>query len=221
MVAAHVGWRIGGWLAPSEPTAAPFQRAMSEANEEHVATRPEDVAMAAYAGGDDRALGIVYDALGGRLFAFLTRRARDRELAEDLLQQTFLQIHRNRSSFSAGAAVAPWAFAIARRLLIDAMRAKTRLRKNFGDRDEDAMDRLAGASNPELAAGARQETAQLFAKLEALPEAQRVAFELIRIDGLSMAEAAEMLGTTVTAMKLRAHRAYKALGLAGESGVDR
>jgi RNA polymerase sigma-70 factor (ECF subfamily) len=40
---------------------------------------------------------------------------------------------------------------------------------------------------------------------------QRVAFELIKQDGLSVAEAAQVLGTTVAAVKLRAHRAYEAL----------
>jgi RNA polymerase sigma-70 factor, ECF subfamily len=44
-----------------------------------------------------------------------------------------------------------------------------------------------------------------------LPENQRTAFALIRIDGLSVAEAAELLGTSASAVKLRAHRAYVAL----------
>jgi RNA polymerase sigma-70 factor (ECF subfamily) len=48
-------------------------------------------------------------------------------------------------------------------------------------------------------------------ELARLPEAQRVAFELVKKDGLSMKEAAQVLGTTVTAIKLRAHRAYVAL----------
>jgi RNA polymerase sigma-70 factor (ECF subfamily) len=47
--------------------------------------------------------------------------------------------------------------------------------------------------------------------LDSLPESQRVAFELIKGDGLSVAQAAETLGTTVTAVKLRAHRTYEAL----------
>jgi RNA polymerase sigma-70 factor (ECF subfamily) len=44
-----------------------------------------------------------------------------------------------------------------------------------------------------------------------LPEAQRVAFELVKHEGLSLAEAADVLGTTVAAVKLRAHRTYEAL----------
>ena len=51
----------------------------------------------------------------------------------------------------------------------------------------------------------------LSAELEKLPENQRVAFELIKQEGLSVAEAAQTLGTTVAAVKLRAHRAYEAL----------
>jgi RNA polymerase sigma-70 factor (ECF subfamily) len=44
-----------------------------------------------------------------------------------------------------------------------------------------------------------------------MPEAHRVAYILVRQEGLSVAEAAEVVGTTPTAMKLRAHRAYEAL----------
>jgi RNA polymerase sigma-70 factor, ECF subfamily len=48
-------------------------------------------------------------------------------------------------------------------------------------------------------------------ELNRLPEASRVAFELIQLDGLSIAEAAEVLGTTSAAVKMRAHRAYQTL----------
>lgn len=61
-------------------------------------------------------------------------------------------------------------------------------------------------------------------ELATLPEAQRVAFELVKQEGLSVAEAAEVLGTTVAAVKLRAHRAYvtlrHALGYAKREGGD-
>jgi len=47
--------------------------------------------------------------------------------------------------------------------------------------------------------------------LATLPESQRTAFELLKIEELSVAEAAEVVGTTSAAIKLRAHRAYEAL----------
>ena len=58
---------------------------------------------------------------------------------------------------------------------------------------------------------AKEVAARLSVELGRLPENQRVAFELIKQDGLSVAEAAQVLGTTVAAVKLRAHRAYEAL----------
>src|SRR5258708_24666732 len=82
--------------------------------------------MERYAAGDDSAFGDVYDALAPRLFAYLKRQTREVTRAEDLLQQTLLQIHRGRASFLPGAEVTPWAFAIARRLVIDASRRDKR-----------------------------------------------------------------------------------------------
>ncbi len=79
-------------------------------------------AMDRYACGEDAAFSSVYDLLAPRLSAFLLRRTGDRARAEDLVQQTFLQMHCARRHFAPGTAVAPWAFAIARRLLIDGAR---------------------------------------------------------------------------------------------------
>jgi RNA polymerase sigma-70 factor (ECF subfamily) len=58
---------------------------------------------------------------------------------------------------------------------------------------------------------AKEIAVRLSQELARLPENQRVAFELIKQDGLSVAEAAQILGTTVPAVKLRAHRAYEAM----------
>jgi RNA polymerase sigma-70 factor (ECF subfamily) len=83
-------------------------------------------AMDRYAGGDNAAFGELYDLLAPRLFGFVVRQTRDRARAEDLVQQTFLQMHCARDSYVTGADVMPWAFAIARRLAIDAFRRTKR-----------------------------------------------------------------------------------------------
>lgn len=179
-----------------------------------VIRRPEDEAMERYALGDEGALAIVYDALAPRLYGFLIKRTHDEPLSEDLLQQAFLQIHRARGTFVKGAAVTPWAFAIVRRLMIDAGRKRARLRKHISESDSAEADEVADVFDLELLVSAGQLGARLTAELAKLPETQRAAFELVRLEGLSMSEAAEVLGTTVSGVKLRAHRAYKALGLA-------
>jgi RNA polymerase sigma-70 factor (ECF subfamily) len=172
--------------------------------------------MERYAKGDDSAFARVYDALAPRLYGYLLRQTRARARAEDLLQQTMLHIHRARARFIPGAEVMPWAFAIARRLLVDdARRGKRELLADDGEPDAGSSD--APSAHDLLQA---QELAiRLERALARLPQSQRTAFELIRQEGLSMAEAAQVLGTTVPAVKLRAHRAYVALRASLGDGV--
>jgi RNA polymerase sigma-70 factor (ECF subfamily) len=168
-------------------------------------------AMDRYAGGDDAAFSELYDLLAPRLFAFLLRRTRDASHSEDLLQQTFLQMHNARRHFGTGADVTPWAYAIARRLLIDAFRKNRRECACVNEGLDEERESMAPSASPEAILGRLQLTERVERELARVPEAQRVAFELIQCDGLSMVEAAEVLGTTVTAVKLRAHRTYLAL----------
>jgi RNA polymerase sigma-70 factor (ECF subfamily) len=167
-----------------------------------------DFAMERYAAGDKAAFGKLYDALAPRLYGYLLRQTRDRARAEDLLQQTMLQIHRARERFIAGAEVTPWAFAIARRLLVDDIRRNKRvILSDDGNPDP-------GGSNvdrPDEMVHANELAVRVQSILEKLPLSQRAAFELIKQEGLTVAEAAQVLGTTVAAVKLRAHRAYEAL----------
>ena len=167
-----------------------------------------DVAMERYASGDDAAFALVYDTLAPRLYGYLLRQTREGPRAEDILQQTLLQIHRARASFIPGAEVMPWAFAIARRLLVDSVRRGRRELLSVDGEIDPGASREAGADD---LVQARQLAARLDRELAKLPPAQRVAFELVKNEGLSMAEAAQVLGTTVAAVKLRAHRAYEAL----------
>src|SRR5438309_4972649 len=87
---------------------------------------PANSAMDRYAQGDDAAFSELYDALAPRLYGYLLRQTRNNARAEDLVQQTFLQMHCARGRFVRGADVVPWAFAIARRLLIDGVRRSGR-----------------------------------------------------------------------------------------------
>ena len=167
--------------------------------------------MERYARGDDGAFLEVYDALAPRLYAYLLRQTRDAARAEDLVQQTLLHMHRARGRFIPGAEVLPWAFAIARRLLIDGLRrTKREVLADSDDEGDGAQAQATDAAADDLVQ-AQELATRIRAALKKLPEQQRVAFELVKQEGLSLAEAAEVLGTTVAAVKLRAHRAYEAL----------
>ncbi len=194
------------------PAVAPRLRFRSRGNTLVVVARAEaDAAMDRYADGDDAAFAQVYDALSPRLYGYLLRQTREHSRAEDLLQQTMLHIHRARSRFIRGAEVTPWAFAIARRLLVDSIRRGKREVISDGGDPEAGAD--SGPNAHDLLQ-ARELATRVEGVLAKLPQSQRAAFELIRNEGLSMAEAAQVLGTTVAAVKLRAHRAYEALRVA-------
>lgn len=169
-----------------------------------------DLAMERYATGDDAAFAVVYDALAPRLFAHLQRRVRTRARAEDLLQQTFLHLHRSRGTFVRGSAVLPWSLSIARRLFIDDARREQRSAHGYVSPEEDVTLLAVDGEAPELL-DARLLGARLQAELMELPPLQREAFELVRLDGLSNAQAAEVLGVSINSVKLRAHRAYISL----------
>jgi len=173
-------------------------------------------AMSRYAQGDAGAFEAVYDGVAPRLAGYLRRRVRDRLRLEDLLQQTFLQMHRARGTFVPGAEVLPWAFAIARRLMIDAGRTSQReepLALDGYDDDEPASRTPLAAHVPtgEEHLEAREVGARLERAYRKLSEPQRAAFELVKTEGLSHAQAAAVLGTSVTGVKLRVYRAYHAL----------
>jgi RNA polymerase sigma-70 factor (ECF subfamily) len=171
--------------------------------------------MERYANGDDAALGEVYDALAPRLLAFLRKSTRVESIADDLLQLTLLQMHRARGSFLPGAAVAPWAFAIARRLVIDGARRRRLERKLFAepshDSDEVVFQPVATTAAADDLVDAQRLEWRIRGALESLPEIHRTAYRLLQQDGLTLKGAAEVLGISVNAVKLRAHRAYQAL----------
>ena len=174
-----------------------------------------DLAMERYADGDEAAFETLYDQLAPRLYRFALRETRSQSNAEDVVQQTLLQIHSARSRFVRGAAVLPWAFAIARRLVIDGRRhaahqARLELVRLAGDGDGGG-DVASAAASPEDALDRRRREAELERDLGALPAAHREAFCLVKLEGLSVIDAAQVLGTTPGNVKIRAHRAAQAL----------
>ena len=171
--------------------------------------------MARYCDGDAAAFRELYAIVAPRLHGYLLRMARERALADDLLQLTFLKVHRSRGAYIRGADPLPWLYAIAHRTFLDEVRRRKRAvvgvategelpevpagltGEEDGRRDEPRVD-------PELARAAID-------ALASLPPQQREAVVLTKLDGKSVAEAAEIAGTTPGAMKVRAHRGYVAL----------
>lgn len=212
--------RPGGMLLPWMTDGAAAHETLVDAP-----VSPLEQAMGRFAAGEDAALGDVYDLASPAVFTFLLRLCRDRSLAEDLTQETFLRLHRARGLYRPGAPVMPWAYTIARRLFLDAVRS--RRHDAVPSPDQGAAVHAGGGAMGGNVQSGREPVApgrtaeelladsQLAGAVEAalarLPEAQASAFRLLKGEGLSVAEAAAIMGTTKGSVKLRAHRAYEAL----------
>jgi RNA polymerase sigma-70 factor (ECF subfamily) len=180
--------------------------------------------MSQYCDGDANAFRDLYARIAPKLLNYLTRMAGQRARAEDLLQQTFLKVHKARGAYVRGADPLPWIYAIAHRTFLDHARKQKRARVRL-PRDPAAVPEsrahVTGVPEDQVRTGPDPElTRAAMAALDGLPPNQREAVVLTKLSGKSIAEAAEIAGTTTGAMKVRAHRGYAALrkALAEEPG---
>lgn len=184
------------------------------ASREGRALHPElDRAMERYARGDAAAFAEVHRIAGPRVRSFLLRLCGQRELAEDLAQEVFLRMHRARGSFAGGAPVLPWALAIARNTYLDHTR-RAKLRAPLAEdaaRAHESSYAAGPAAQPDARVAARETAAIVKRALAAMPVSHREAFVLLRFEGLSVAEAAHVIGATDAAVKIRAFRAYESI----------
>lgn len=162
--------------------------------------------MAAYVAGDQTAFRLLFDRYASPLLRLMARQLVRHEHANDLVQQTFLQVHRARYDFRPDARFRPWLYTIAINLKREHMRQVKR-------RPEAALDTVPGEGpSQEPLDVARLEAARtLGPALATLPESQREVIVLHWIDGLSFPEIAQVVGATLSAVKVRAHRGYSAL----------
>lgn len=176
-------------------------------------TEPEsdDALMARFCDGNEDAFVVLYDRYAPQLELFLRRFVRDRALAEDLLQTTFLSVVRARGRYTPHTGLRAWMYAIAANAARDALRRR-------GARPEQSYDPamlcdLAAPpeSDPTLTMSDPNVARAVDEALQQLPREQREAVLLHKMQGLSFPEIATALGTTVGAAKVRAHRGYQRL----------
>lgn len=163
--------------------------------------------MKRYQDGDGAVLAEIYGSIAPGLINYLYRRCGDRALAEDMLQEVFLRVHKVRHTYLPNRPVKPWVYAIARHASIDMLRKKGRRREVV--LEEAAIDNAAARSAHE--GGPAYGMDEIEMALESLPAAQREAMMLTKISGLSVRETSAVLGISEGAVKVKVHRAVKAV----------
>ena len=163
---------------------------------------------------NERTFDAWYERALPRIYGYVfSRCGRDQELAEDLTQQTFLEVVRTHERFAGDADPLTWACGIARHKLAD----------HFRQRDVEERSRLRLVENlpseeepDEEAAIAERE--QIAAALVSLPALQRAVLVFTALDGLTCREVGELIGRTEGAVESLLHRARasfkRAYGLA-------
>ncbi len=162
--------------------------------------------MAAYQAGEAPAFEELYRHLAPRLRKYLIGLTRSVPRADDLLQETFLQIHRSRHTYAPPRPVAPWAYGIARHVYLMDVRAWARRQRLETEQDETALE-LSVAPLGEGVAD-RELVRRAVARLS--PE-RREPLLLHHVWGFSFKEIAGILGIREGAAKVRAHRARQQL----------
>lgn len=179
----------------SAPSRGKGARAMFE-------ERSEDLLMARYVDGDDRALEVLFDRLAPRVLAFLRCGTVEPAHVEQLLQSTFVQLHRSRHAYPQGTSARAWVLGIAAHLQRKPARrwrwpSVSRTRAVTLEAVEQKSESRRDRAVREIIAGLQEEDRQLL--------------HLHRFEGLSFEQIAQIVGSSEAAIRDRAVRSYRQL----------
>jgi RNA polymerase sigma-70 factor (ECF subfamily) len=160
--------------------------------------------MRMYQQADGAAAAALVHHVSPALYRFLAVESATRADAEDLLQETWLQVHKARHTWRPDKPVLPWLYAIARHVKVDGYRRHRRLRSH-----ELGVEQLPEA--PARPDGDEERFDDFETLTAQLPPAQREVVTLLKVKGMSLEEVARVKSLTKGAVKLKAHRAYATL----------
>lgn len=194
------------------------------------AVDPAWEALARVAAGDAEAFSRVVEAHQERLLHLCERLLGDREEARDAAQEVFLKAFRKAGEFRPHGQVFTWLYRIAVNHCLNKLRRHKiarffRLEGPAADPADPAappaFDPPDPAPTAEAALAARRRWQATRQAIAALPESQRTVLILVRLEGLSYRQAAEVLGVTEGAVESRLVRALRRLSAAQENGPSR
>jgi RNA polymerase sigma-70 factor (ECF subfamily) len=159
--------------------------------------------------GDGRAYAVLLTRLSVTARQYARSRVGDVPWLDDVMQETLLSIHAARRTYDRRRPFAPWFYAILSRRMIDVLRKQKRIAgREFGtDVLPEPPAEVASVQGGSETLDARR----LNAALEALPDRQRAIVRALKLEDKSVKDVSDELGMTPSAVKVAAHRGYKAL----------
>ncbi len=160
---------------------------------------------------DPRALEIFFDHYYERVHRYLSGLVRSAELAEDLTQDVFLQIHRALPGYDPQRPTRPWVFTAAVHRARDHWRSRSRQEQaralSLAGEEGEALDVEDEGARPELPLEALEDAERVRALVDALPEGMRACLLLRIFEELPFSDVAEALGVSEVAARKRYSRA--------------
>ncbi len=134
------------------------------------------------------------------------------EDAEDVAQEVFLQVYESINTFKGESKFSTWLYRITITKAMDHIRRKKRKKRfafmqNLFGSDNETLYEVPDFNHPGVSLDNKERAAILFKAIDQLPENQKIAFTLHKMEGLSYQEASEVMNVTVSAMESLMHRA--------------
>lgn len=157
-----------------------------------------------YLQADEESARALIEVVSPRLLRYFLVQASTRRFADDLLQDTWMRIHKARHTYRLGEPVLPWIFAIARHVVLDNYRKARRVELR-----ELQVDELPHAVTQPTGTAAREIDIDVL--LAALTQSQREVVVMLKVSGMTIEEVAHATRSSAGSVKQKAHRAYQKL----------
>ncbi|MFT4094284.1 MAG: RNA polymerase sigma factor [Niabella sp.] len=162
--------------------------------------------------GSEAAFKTIVDAYQDMIYNTCLSIVKSEEDAEDLAQEVFVQVYQSIHTFKGESKLSTWLYRIATTKSLDHERKKKR-KKRFGfvksifGEDAQVEVNPPDFNHPGVVLDSKENAATLFRALDKIPENQKIAFILTKVEGLSYQEVSEIMQTTVSSVESLLHRA--------------
>ncbi len=166
--------------------------------------------------GDELAFKYLVDNYQDRIYNTVIGIVQNAEDAEDVAQEVFIQVYRSVQHFKGESKLSTWLYRIATTRALDLLRSRKSkkrfglLQRLFGESNEPLLE-LPDFNHPGVALDRKENAAKLFKAINELPENQKIAFTLHKLEDLSYQEISEVMKTSVPAVESLMHRAKQNL----------
>ena len=166
--------------------------------------------------GDEAAFKYLVDTYQDRVFNTAIGIVQNAEDAEDVAQEVFIQVYRSIHNFKGESKLSTWLYRIATTRALDLLRSRKSkkrfgfMQRLFGD-DNEPIHELPNFNHPGVVLEKKENAAKLFKAIAQLPENQKAAFTLHKLEDLSYLEISEVMHTSIPAVESLMHRAKQNL----------